>query len=110
MEVFTWRPRVNAQGAVKFRVLTAGFGDGYTQTAADGINNKVQSWPLQFVGKEATVAPIAAFLDRHAGYRSFLWTPPLGQEGYYTASEYQVVALGGGAYTVSATFQQVFRP
>lgn len=110
MEVFSWVPRINAQGNVRFRVLEAQFGDGYTQKAADGINNKVQSWPLQFVGKAALIAPIVAFLDRHAGHRAFLWTPPLGEQGYYTAREYQPVALGGGAFSLSVTFQQDFRP
>ena len=41
VEIFNWSPRINPQGRTKFRVLSAQFGDGYGQTAADGINNKV---------------------------------------------------------------------
>lgn len=108
-ETFEWSPRVNPRGQVKLRTLEAKFGDGYTQAAADGINNKVQSWPLEFVGTEALIGEIIAFLDRHAGYRSFLWTPPLGNEGRYRASEYDAVALGGGGmFSLSVTFQQFF--
>lgn len=109
-ETFTWSPRVNPRGQVTLRTLEAKFGDGYTQTAADGINNKTQSWPLEFVGNEAYIAAIAAFLDRHGGYRAFLWTPPLGVEGRYRATEYDPVALGGGMYSLSVTFQQHFGP
>ncbi|MEN5163333.1 phage tail protein [Achromobacter sp. NPDC008082] len=109
-EVFTWSPRINPQGKVKFRTLTASFGDGYSQTAADGINNKVESWPLQFVGTGAHIGAIVAFLDRHAGHRGFEWTPPLGKPGYYMAPEYEPVALGGDMYSLSVTFQQTFRP
>lgn len=109
-ETFTWSPRVNPRGQVKLRTLEAKFGDGYTQTAADGINNKVESWPLEFVGPEARIAEIVAFLDRHGGYRSFLWTPPLGIEGLFLAKEYAPVALGAGLFSISVTFQQTFSP
>lgn len=109
-ETFTWSPRINPRGQVKLRTLEARFGDGYTQTAADGINNKVQSWPLEFVGTEQKIAEIVAFLDRHGGYRSFLWTPPLGTEGRYRAVEYDPVALGAGMHSLSVTFQQTFGP
>ena len=110
IETFTWSPRVNPQGRTKFRVLSAQFGDGYRQTAADGINNKVASWPLQFSGSEAQVGPIVAFLDRHQGYRAFQWQPPLGEPGYYTATDYDLTAMGGEMYSLAVTFQQVFRP
>ncbi len=110
METFNWSPKIGPKSSTTFRRLTAQFGDGYRQAAADGINNKVESWPLQFVGAAAYVTPIRAFLDRHAGVRSFRWTPPMGIEGWYEASAYGVTAIGGGAYSLDATFQQVFRP
>ncbi len=109
-ETFNWSPRVNPRGQVRLRTLEAKFGDGYTQTAADGINSKVQSWPLEFVGTEQKIGEIAAFLDRHGGFRSFLWTPPLGGEGRYRATEYDPVALGAGLFSLSVTFQQTFGP
>ncbi|WP_255593399.1 phage tail protein [Achromobacter sp. ES-001] len=93
-----------------FRRLTAQFGDGYRQVAGDGINNKVQSWPLTFSGGREEMEALIRFLDRHAGIASFLWTPPLGAEGYYEAPTYNINPVGGDVYSVSATFQQVFRP
>lgn len=109
-ETFTWSPRVNPRGQVTLRTLEAKFGDGYTQAAADGINNKIQSWLLEFVGNETRTAQIVDFLDRHGGYRSFLWTPPLGRQGQYRAVEYEPVALGGGMYSLTVTVQQYFGP
>ena len=79
-EVFNWSPRPNPVGAFKDRTLRVQFGDGYEQ-AADGIHTVTQSWPLQFVGNEVYVRPILDFVRRHAGGKSFLWTPPLGEEG-----------------------------
>ena len=110
METFTWSPRVGAQGSTTYRTLKAQFGDGYAQEVADGINNEVQVWPLQFVGKEAYVQPILGFIRRHKGASSFLWTPPLGAPGFYKAGALELLALGAGNFQVSVTFQQVFRP
>lgn len=109
-ETFRWRPVGQPAGAVTFRRLIAQFGDGYRQVAGDGINNRVQVWPVQFAGTRDQMQEIADFLDRHAGVRSFLWTPPMGVEGYYEVAEYSPTSMSGPAYTVSATFQQVFRP
>ncbi|MDH2052848.1 phage tail protein [Achromobacter marplatensis] len=109
-ERFTWRATGQPSGVVTFRRLTAQFGDGYRQVAGDGINNKVQSWPLTFVGTRQQMEAMVAFLDRHAGVASFLWTPPFGSEGFYEAPSYSLVPMGGGVYSVSVTFQQVFRP
>jgi len=110
-EIFTWCPRVDPQGSVTHRVLSAKFGDGYEQAAADGINTAMQSWPLSFVGREAVILPIKAFLDRHGSWQSFLWTPPLGEEGSYrTDNGYQLTPRGAGAYELAVTFKQVAKP
>ncbi|MBD9419812.1 phage tail protein [Achromobacter sp. ACM04] len=109
-ERFTWKATGQPNGTVTFRRLTAQFGDGYRQVAGDGINSKVQSWPLTFSGSKKEMDLIAAFFDRHAGIRSFLWTPPLGEEGLYEVPGYSINPVGGVAYTISATFQQVFKP
>ncbi|MDR0259096.1 MAG: phage tail protein, partial [Comamonas sp.] len=90
-ETFTWCPRIEPQGTVSHRVLSAKFGDGYEQTAADGINTAMQSWPLSFVGRAAVIEPIKSFLDQHGSWQSFLWTPPLGAAGSYrTDNGYQL--------------------
>lgn len=106
-ETFSWRPINSPQGEIKFRRTVAQFGDGYRQAVGDGINNKMQSWPLQFQGSAAELAPMLDFLDRHAGVMAFYWTPPLGVQGVYEAVGYNPVPVGGGVYTVSVTFQQI---
>ena len=111
MEIFNWNPRRNPQGSVSFRTLSAQFGDGYAQVAQDGINSRVESWPLEFFGTQAETAPIKAFLDRHGGWKGFLWTPPLGQQSVFLMDGgYQLVPLGGGWFTLSVTFKQKFIP
>ncbi|VFR79537.1 Phage minor tail protein [plant metagenome] len=109
-ETFTWKAVDTPQGTITFRRLAAQFGDGYRQVAGDGLNGRVQSWPLQFVGDEAEMSSLTGFLNRHAGLRSFFWTPPLGEQGYYEVAGYSASPLGGSLYLVNATFQQVFKP
>jgi phage-related protein len=109
-ETFTWVPKVEPVGNVEFRLKSAKFGDGYQQVAADGINNKSQSWPLTFVGDEARIKTIAQFLDRHAGATPFYWTAPLGEQALYRCKGYQPTPMGAGLYTLAATFEQAFHP
>lgn len=109
-QTFTWVPVVEPTGTVSYRVLKAQFGDGYAQTAADGINNKSQTWPLQFRGALANIAPIRDFLDALSGYQAFLWTPPLGAQGYYKCTGHMLKPMGAGKYELAATFEQAFQP
>lgn len=110
VETFTWCPYVSATSAPEYRNRSSKFGNGYEQIVGDGPNNLVDSWPLTFVGKEAEVAEIKAFLDRHAGHKSFFWTPPLGELSFYRATAPAVTTLGAGMYSLSTTFNQSFLP
>jgi phage-related protein len=109
-QTFTWQPDAKPTGTTTLRVLKAQFGDGYTQTAADGINNKSQSWPLTFTDDQSVVQSIAAFLDARGGWQSFYWTPPLSTQGYYKCASYQTKQVDGNIWQLSATFEQSFQP
>ena len=76
----------------------------------DGINNRVDSWSLTFVANKATAVAIKAFLDRHGNFKSFLWTPPLGELSFWRAAAPAVSANGAGLYTLTTTFTQSFMP
>jgi phage-related protein len=109
-QVFTWAPLVEPTGQTKFATRVAQFGDGYSQTVADGINNKADTWPLAFAGSSAEVVPIKAFLDALQGCTSFYWTPPLGVQSFFRCSDYQLKPSGGDMYTLSANFVEAFSP
>lgn len=111
IETFTFERQAGANGTIDYRVREAQFGDGYLQATADGINNKIQTWPLSFVGNLAVVQPIIDFFDRHAGYKSFYWTPPGSSSPLlFKAKQVQITSNGGGVYTVSVSFKQAFTP
>ncbi|WP_420825798.1 phage tail protein [Pseudomonas typographi] len=105
---FIWCPYIEPTGTGTFRVRSAQFGSGYKQVASDGINNESQSWPLTFRGSEAYVLEILNFLRSKAGYIPFTWTPPLGSQAKFTCTSYGATPLGGGNFTLTATFDQYF--
>ena len=110
-QTFTWSPMLEPQGTTAFLTREAKFSDGYSQSVADGINNKSDSWPLTFAGQSAYIAPIKAFLDSLQGYQSFYWTPPLRTQGLFRAAAgYTCQPHGADAYTLTVTFTEVFNP
>lgn len=108
-ETFTWDRQAGAVGKVDYRVRTAQFGDGYSQSVADGLNNEVQTWPLSFEGGLDYIIPIRDFFRRQKGYKSFYWTPP-GEDDplLFRAENVTITSMGGGVYRISADFKQVY--
>lgn len=94
----------------EIKILEAEFGDGYTQAAADGINNirKVVSlrWEYLF---PAEADAIVAFLAARGGYEPFLFTEPGGTSALqWTCKEWTDTHNEKGYRSVSATFRQSF--
>lgn len=110
-EEFTWSPRVGAAGDTQADVLTSQYGNGYSQRLSVGINNLATSHTVSFTGTEAYLKPILDFFVRHKGATSFLWTPPMQEQGrFVTSGGWQTTSHGRKRFTVSTTFQQVFSP
>lgn len=103
-ETFTWKTERDVQPTIDYKVITAQFGDGYAQTSSDGINNKSEQYAVKINVYEEEAKKVKAFFDRHQGWKSFFWTPPLGTIGLYTCLDATPVAQGGGLYVFSGTF------
>ncbi|RAU43428.1 MULTISPECIES: phage tail protein [unclassified Pseudomonas] len=110
VETFTWCPRIEPTSAPGYRVRSSKFGSGYEQVVGDGINNREDSWPLTFVVNETVARQIKAFLDRHGNFKSFFWTPPLGELGFWRATAPAITPNGAGVYTLTTTFTQSYLP
>lgn len=110
LQQFTWLPTNSGTGEINFSVNKAGFGDGYSQSVARGINNGKQLWPLTFTYKKVDAQAIREFLDGHKGAKSFAWKPPLGMLSLWTCEQYSFTPLGADVYRINATFEQVFHP
>jgi phage-related protein len=109
---FNWtdQRQAGATGNNKFRVRKSQFGDGYKQLVKDGLNNKERKWPLSFKGDLDYLQPIIDFLDDHEGAVAFVWTPPGGAQGLFTAEAYSLNSIGGGLYSLSTELEESFAP
>lgn len=117
-ELFSFKVRAEPSGSFAHRQNTSQLGDGYSVSAADGINTERQSWSITVTGavfrcgatEEAGEPVLAlAFLRRHGQKaESFLWETPLGEtirveSGDITAKK------AGRVWTIGAAFKQVYR-
>ncbi len=110
VETFTWCAKLGSSSTAEYRNRSSKFGSGYEQVVGDGINNISDAWSLSFIVDEIEALQIKGFLDRHAGNKSFFWTPPLGGLNFYRASAPTVAPNGAGFFTLTTTFTQSFLP
>ena len=112
-ETFSFDVRVGAAGDIEQRTWENDFGDGYTQAGGTGINTKSDSWDVSKVGyltEGSELREVRDFIDRHQGFKSFLWTPPGSPQGLYRAKGYKLGTQGAGLFSLSVTFKQVYMP
>lgn len=110
IETFTWCVHAQSSGTTNYATRSSRFGAGYEQITADGLNNVSEEWNISISGNGAVIKQVKAFLDLHAGAKSFLWTPPLGELGMYLGGAPSISGGQGDYYTLTATFRQSFHP
>ncbi|UNM17266.1 phage tail protein [Pseudomonas sp. ArH3a] len=110
IETFAWCVNSQSSGSTSYATRSSKFADGYEQVTADGLNNVSSEWSISINGNSVKIEAVKAFLDLHAGAKSFLWTPPLGVLGMYLGSGVNVSGGGGDYYTLTAKFKQSFHP
>jgi phage-related protein len=110
--IFTWRPDYGAASSVTPTVLTAQFGDGYSQDQPLGINFMPQVWTLQFNKEPCEADEIFNFLMNLGGYQRFWWTPPRQEFAlkFKTTGKISKTETDAGQTTIGVTFTQVYDP
>lgn len=69
-------PQTTSDQGLKFKTLTAGFGDNYSQSVNDGLNYAQDVWDLEWILPVAEVVEKRAFLKEKGESTPFWWTPP----------------------------------
>lgn len=107
---FNYIPSRGMSKSSKPRVLTAQFGDGYSQRIGDGINRTTKSWNLTFTSRSIEDANnIEEFLEARGGVQGFIWTPPNETRNYSViCQEWTRVDESPISATIQATFVQIF--
>lgn len=104
---FSWFPDTGWSVKSEPKTRTAGFGDGYAQIVADGINNDMEEWTVRFTGTTERGLAIRNFLRERGGSKPFTWTTPEGDTHFFTCKTWTRGRERGVLMTVSATFTQV---
>jgi phage-related protein len=95
---------------VQAQILQNKFGDGYSERAAQGLNNESQVWQLSWNNRPISdIDTIEAFIKAAGGYQSFYWTPPRGSAPLlFFCQKWSRTYSGPKSDDFSATFEQVF--
>jgi phage-related protein len=102
-------PSVGSGQTFKAKVLVAEFGDGYSQRAADGINNVRQTRSLVWDNlKLADAEAISIFLAARKGAESFLWAANGDIARRWICSSWERISASNVTDKVTATFTEVF--
>ena len=108
METFTWLPDVGHQQTMTPNVIAIKFGDGYESRTPKGLNHIKREWDLTFTVAGQDLTDILAFLERHGGYKSFLWRSPRGDQATHICRNWDVIHNNGQIATVKAVFERVY--
>ncbi|MDM2741889.1 phage tail protein [Citrobacter sp. Cu096] len=107
MEIFHWKIRPDMTMEAEPQVITVKMGDGYEQRRPAGLNGNLAKYNVTIKVRKGEHQRLEAFLSRHGGVKSFLWTPP------YTWTQIRVVcrkwsvSVGAMWVTYTTTFEQV---
>ncbi len=110
MPFFFWTPSYSANINNAPQILETKFGNGYTQTSADGLYNKLITLDLTFEKKKsAEIIGILHFLHTRGATQSFVFVPPFprNKQLLFKCKTWNDSPIFFDNYSVKAIFQQV---
>jgi len=93
------------------RILSAQFGDGYRQTAPDGINNRIDTWSINYENlSTADRDTLWVFLDLVGAFDTFTWQAfgDAATKTWRITGDISESYNSGGIYSVSFRAEQVY--
>lgn len=112
MAIFDWAEDDGAQEQNAPRVRKIAYGDGYQQSAPDGINNLEQKWDLRFSDCDPVHAQaMHDFFVARNGAEAFDWTPKWATSAIKVKCEsWSRSVARHNLVNVSATFERDYKP
>lgn len=105
---FKWTTNAGSTPTIEYAVRSSSFGDGYVQTAGEGVNNRKEAWEITWIGSDTECLEIMQMFDQLGGWKSFYWTNPLGQIGLYRCTNPTPSELGGNTFQITGTFTKFY--
>lgn len=104
---------ISSTKTTNYRVLQMNFGNGYSQTAPDGINNQVDTWMLTFTNMGLTdYNNLIAFFNTVGSSQPITWQSPVDSVAKLFKVDIQTgvqtTISAGNIFSVSTKLIQVF--
>ncbi|MBV7389027.1 phage tail protein [Pasteurellaceae bacterium TAE3-ERU1] len=110
METFDFKVRWEMSTEYEPKVNVVTFGDGYEQRSARGINNNLSLRSCTVIiprSDDREFKRLTGFLNRHAGYKAFYWTPPDTKEKIIVVCEKWKYMTSGVYYEFEFSLREV---
>lgn len=107
---FFWKPSYNSNVSIKPVIKKNQFGDGYSQSSPDGINNILLPFSLTFDKRtDAEARAILHFLHLRKGSESFVFVPPFpyNTNKLFKCEQLEHSQIFANNHTVNAIFNEV---
>jgi phage-related protein len=105
-------PGFQSRKAIDHNIKANGFGDGYVQRSANGLNSRKDKWSLVFDAVNNTRADtLETFVNDQGCVTPFLWTPPLEatqKQWIVLPNTFNREFLGPDTSTISFNIEQDF--
>jgi phage-related protein len=94
------------------RVHKIGYGDGYEQRSAKGLNNNLEKWNLTWDDlTDAEIATLLDFFDALNGVATFSWQSPYASTPKkYVCDKWDPIPVSDNSHRLSASIYQVPEP
>lgn len=94
------------------RVRKVGFGDGYEQRSADGLNPNPDKWLLNWDElTDADITTLLSFFDGLGGVATFTWQSLYASAPKtYVCEKWDPTPVSANHHRLSASIYQVFEP
>lgn len=104
---------ISSTKTTNYRTLSMSFGNGYSQTAPDGINNQVDTWALSFTNMGLTdYNNLMAFFNTVGSSLPITWQSPVDSVAKLFKVDIQTgvqtTVVAGNIFSVSTKLVQVF--
>jgi len=106
------QPDYSSPATFTTNVLSAGFGDGYTQRSANGLNPLIESWDLSYQDlTDDEVGVLLAFFADLGGVDNFTWQSKYATSPKkYVCGQWDAVPIDDDSNSFSASIVEVFEP